>query len=420
MAKKEKVTETRLLKIPANKLSVGMYVSQLDRPWLETPFALQGFPLHKESDVRALRDICEFVYIDTLKSRYLLPESRTDRNPSGQKRKVYVSTERVEDEIKVARVKYGNSLAAIHDILDKAGNNESLNTRDIQANVRDCVDSIERNPSAMMWLTRIKHVDAYTAEHCLNVGLLAIALGRHLGLGRECLEMLGLSGMLHDVGKMRLDQTILNKPDRLTAEEFEHVKLHTVYGLEILRDDRHLSPEVIEAAYSHHERIDGRGYPRAISARDFHLCTKIVTIVDAYDAITSRRIYSGANNSATGLKILYQNRGTQFDEELVVKFIECIGIYPPGTIVEMTNGEVGIVISADPRNRLLPRVCMILDAGHEPVYQYVVDLQEQRKHPQGPQHHIKYVHPDGVFGINLETFTNQNIWIREAIAGTQV
>jgi len=276
------------------------------------------------------------------------------------------------------------------------------------------VDSIERNPSAMLWLTRIKNVDKYTAQHCLNVGILAIALGRHVGVGRKHMELLGLCGMLHDVGKMKVNQTILNKPGRLTREEFEHMKLHVTYGRDILVKDKSLQPEVVAAAYQHHERQDGKGYPTGMNAGSLNFYTKVVTIVDAYDAITSQRCYSDGNTSATALKILYENSGTQFDPKLVVKFIECVGIYPPGAVVEMQSGEVGVVLSVEPENRLLPKVVLLLGPDKKPMPQRIVDLKQQRELRAEQQHRIGKVLLDGAHGISLADFTRANVNLGDA------
>ncbi|HAG96408.1 MAG: hypothetical protein CMK83_14880 [Pseudomonadales bacterium] len=401
------------IKVPTDQLKLGMHVSRLDRPWLDTPFLFQGFSVHDVDDLTALKNICEYVYIDVLKTGRVNSAARSALVGQG-KPKHYEIVTPVEKEIKEASQHYKKSFSEVERLLDTAYADGRIDTDEIRRHIKDCVDSIERNPSAMMWLTRIKNVDKYTAEHCLNVGILAIALGRHVGVGRKHMELLGLCGMLHDVGKMKVDQAILNKPDRLTREEFEHMKLHVVYGREILVQDSTLPNEVIGAAYNHHERQDGKGYPTGMDAAALNFYTKVVTIVDAYDAITSQRCYSKGNTSATALKILYENSGTQFDPRLVVKFIECIGIYPPGALVEMSSGEVGVVLSVEPENRLLPKVALLLDADKQPVAQRVVDLKLERDKGLENPHRIKTVLMDGSYGIDLAEFTQHNINMGEA------
>lgn len=411
--KKKKSYTRETVKVPTDQLKLGMHVSELDRPWLDTPFVFQGFSVHDVDDLTALKNICEYVYIDVLKTSQLQPDARSAMIGHSRPKKYEIVTP-VEKEIKQANQHYHRSFGEVERILDTAYADGRIDTDEIRRHIKDCVDSIERNPSAMMWLTRIKNVDKYTAEHCLNVGILAIALGRHVGVGRKHMELLGLCGMLHDVGKMKVDQTILNKPDRLTREEFEHLKLHVTYGREILIQDNTLPNEVIGAAYNHHERQDGKGYPTGMNAATLNFYTKVVTIVDAYDAITSQRCYSKGNTSATALKILYENSGSQFDPKLVVKFIECIGIYPPGALVEMSSGEVGVVLSVEPENRLLPKVALLLDANKQPVTQHIVDLKLERDNGMEHPHRIKTVLMDGSFGIDLADFTQQNINMGEA------
>ncbi len=410
---KKRTRDRETIKLPTDQLRLGMHVSQLDRPWLDTPFLFQGFPLHDEDDLHALRNICEYVYIDVLKSRSLKAMVRSALVGRGKLRK-YEIKRPVEEEIRQAHGLYQNSFGEVEQILDSAYTTDSIEIETLRRHVRECVDSIERNPSAMLWLTRIKNVDKYTAQHCLNVGILAIALGRHVGVGRKHMELLGLCGMLHDVGKMKVNQTILNKPGRLTREEFEHMKLHVTYGRDILVKDKSLQPEVVAAAYQHHERQDGKGYPTGMNAGNLNFYTKVVTIVDAYDAITSQRCYSDGNTSATALKILYENSGTQFDPKLVVKFIECVGIYPPGAVVEMQSGEVGVVLSVEPENRLLPKVALLLGPDKKPMPQRIVDLKQQRELRAEQQHRIGKVLLDGAHGISLADFTRANVNLGDA------
>ncbi len=407
--KYDEIKGSKLIKVPVGSLTLGMYVSKLDRPWLETPFLLQGFPLNSQADIEALRNCCDFVFIDVLKTSLLSVKTHSNYTEPNFNAVTYPITIDVENEIGMANKHYQLGLNDMKLLLLSVKDSKPFRTRSVRKSVKSCVDSIVRNPSAMMWLTRIKHADSYTAEHCMNVGILAIALGRHLGVSRKNLELLGLCGMLHDVGKMCVDQDILNKPGRLTVEEFTHIKLHPVLGKEILETDPLLPRPVIDSAYKHHERMDGEGYPESIASGSIDFYSKIVSIVDAYDAITSRRCYSKAHDSAVALKILYENRGTQFDEPLLIKFIESVGVYPPGSIVEMNDGSVGFIISTDSKQRLFPRVAILLDENKNPCQQKIIDIQTQRQQANTANNQIKSIHSDGSFGLNLKSFTEENI-----------
>lgn len=413
--KKPGFKKLHLVKVPSDQLKLGMHVSQLDRPWLETPFLLQGFPIHSQEDLITLRNICEYVYIDVLKSHYLAPEARSNMIDPGAPTRRYETTATVEQEIRIANDAYQRNLAEIKQLLDRiSGGENSVQVRLVRQHIKDCADSIERNPAAMMWLTRVKHMDQYTAEHCVNVGILAMTLGRHLGVSRQHLELLGLAGVMHDVGKMKLDQDILFKQGRLTEAEFAHIKQHAELGKQLLEPDPLMPAEVIAAAWSHHERVDGFGYPQGLPDQAISFCARVVSIVDAYDAITSRRCYSPSKSSAEALKIIYDCAGTHFDKKLAIKFIENVGIYPPGSIVELNTGEVGVVLSADAGNRLLPKIALLRNAGKQPMQQRVIDLKLERATGTGVQHHIKQVLTDGAHGIEMEEFTRYNINLSSA------
>lgn len=407
----QSIQQLHTIKMPTSQLHLGMYVAELDRDWLETPFLFQGFLLEDPDDLFALRNLCDHVFIDVLKTRTMTSDlllTTSMAKPRKSRASYTVSTD-IETEINQANQSYRQSFREIRAMLDNVCKGEAVDARRMISAVRPCLDSIVRNPSALLWLTRIKHVDQYTAEHCLNVGIQAMALGRHLGLGIKHMELLGLCGMMHDVGKMDLDQEILNKPGRLTAEEFAHVKLHPVLGRDELAKDANMPEEVIRVAYSHHERLDGTGYPRRLPASSLDFYTRAITVVDAYDAITSSRCYSGSHSSAEALKILYNNRGTQFDEKLVVKFIECVGIYPPGSLIEMNTGEVGVVLSVDPLHRLQPKVALVRDANKQPIEQVVVDLSAASFNQGAARYWVSKVLVDGSYGIDLESFTAANV-----------
>lgn len=394
-------------KVFAEELKVGMYISDLDRPWLGTPFLMQGFLIESEVEIQQLRDLCDFVYIDVLKSD-CTPVAVSHAVPRHRRDKVtYEDTVTAEQEISAAFRDYWTTLRSVERMLKHIQQHQTLDSRPLKQHVKSCASSIIRNPAAMMWLSRIKHVDHYTAEHSLNVGVLAMSLGRHLGYDRQALEALGLCGLLHDVGKMLIDPEILNKPGKLTSEEFRQIQVHPSHSKNILLSDDSLSDLVLEAAYSHHERSDGMGYPNGVNAAHLNEFTRIVTIVDAFDAITSDRCYSTAKPVSEALNILYQNRNAQFDNELVIKFIECIGVYPPGTLVEMNSGEVGFVLN-NTQHRVLPRVALLLDGDKKPILQHIVDLSAQRGSDTAPMQ-IHRVLSDGSHGLTLEQYTQDNI-----------
>jgi putative nucleotidyltransferase with HDIG domain len=280
--------------------------------------------------------------------------------------------------------------------------------------VTDCVDSILRNPDALLWMAKIKHVDHYTMEHCLNVSVLAIAFGRHLRMDRQDLIRLGTGGLLHDVGKMKIPDEILNKPGRLTEEEFSVMKQHSELGKELLTKSQGSLNYAVDVAFNHHERMDGKGYPRGLFASELSEYARIVSIVDAFDAMTSNRCYERSRSTLDALKTIYRDRDKHFDEQYALEFIQLMGPYPPGTIVELVNGSVGIVLSSEPKKRHLPRIRLILDQQKQKQPEEIVDLLNVGAGNLDKSWLIHKVLKDGDFDIRLEQYP-----VRMALSGME-
>ncbi|SHF23745.1 HDIG domain-containing protein [Modicisalibacter ilicicola DSM 19980] len=402
-------TPEQLIRVPVTCLQAGMFVAALDRPWIETPFLLEGLLLRESRDIHRLQRHCRHVYVDAERSetgvQATLRGLQTLKGPSSPRRpfparRPYPIQRPVEQEFVYARHDFNNAKEMVHRLLrDKHDWHRDIPK--VKQTVSRFAGSILANPSALGWLTRLKHKSEYTAEHCLNVGILAMTLGRHLGQDRNRIEELGLAGMLHDLGKMKLDQAILAKPGKLTHEEFAHVKTHTLEGYAMLENEEGLPTVVREACRDHHERLDGSGYPHGKRAGDIGETARIIAIVDTYDAISSRRVYEEARPTPEALRILYQARGTLYDDELVIRFIECIGVYPPGSIVELNNGMVGVVLSVEPDKRLKPRLLLMLDERKALMPKTVIDLADASV-SSDRQMHVRKVLPPGAFGIHLE------------------
>ncbi len=328
-----------------------------DRPWLETRFVFQGILLSTEKQVKEVRGECQHIFVDRQKSQII----QTAREPVPTDGVATPFLRSVEKEFAAAQSAHDDARSQIKDNLKRMAEGDGINVTRIRSSVKSCVKSIVANPNALLWLGRLRSKDNYIAEHCLNVGVLAIAFGRHLGLGPEELETLGMCGMLHDVGKLKVDQKILDKPARLTEEEFSVIKDHCRIGKDILSQDKNIPDSVIEAAFGHHERMDGSGYPRGLPAETLNLYTRMISIVDTYDAITTNRCYDNSRPATEAMKILFSCRSTQFEPILVEKFIECLGIYPTGSIVELRSSEVAVVIDSNKNSRLKPKVSIVLD-----------------------------------------------------------
>lgn len=259
----------------------------------------------------------------------------------------------------------------------EAGND--LNLQSARPIIRECVDSVKANASAMFWMSRIKSRDAYTAEHCLRVAIFCVAFARFLGMPDE----------------------ILNKPGALTPEEHSIMRQHTSLGYELLCADANLDPIISDVSRHHHERMDGCGYPEQLAEWQISRFARLVSIVDAFDAITSDRCYRDGLPASEAIRILFRNRGQQFDASMVEAFIRMIGVYPPGSLVELSTGEVAIVLATHPRRKLKPKVEVLLNGDKQPVTPRIIDLGSTGSEPGEGSPEILRPLSDGAFGVSL-------------------
>ncbi|QTN42273.1 HD-GYP domain-containing protein [Marinobacter salsuginis] len=426
----QEIVETQ---VDVAELAIGMHVTRLDRPWEETDFLIQGFVIKDQADIDALRAQCSFVFIEGRVEKARTPQEATSRNgqrsgllglfkrksapeptpkapPVPRKRVTYINKVDAGAEMATARIRFKDAQDTAKSIMSGLRVGRTLDINNARKVVKGCVESVLRNENALMLLTKIKHQDAYTAEHCINVSILCAAFGKHLGLLHGEIESLALCGLLHDVGKTKIPDEILNKPGALTPKEFELMRHHTTHGRTILMGTSHSLNTAVDVAFSHHERMDGSGYPRGLSDHQIPYFAKIVGLVDTYDAITSDRVYDKGRASMQALDIIHKHRGTQFDAELADQFIQLIGIYPPGSIVEMVNGEVGIVIESRPDHKLKPCVLLVREADRSRMNPYrTVDLKASAEDAAGEVYRIAREVPDGTYDIVLQEFVDQDL-----------
>lgn len=384
---------------PVNQLVLGMYVVELDRPWLETPFLFQGFELKTKAEIQAIKELCQYVYVDMTRRKKRGNAIDADdsvkkenyrrvalnNNPPPRKLGVF------EKEILRAEKTYANTEALVADFMQRAAKGGSIDGWLAKQAVAECVNSILQSPDAMLWLTQLKNKDQYTAQHSLNVCVLSIVLGRHLNLPEKNINILGLCGMMFDMGKMLVPLKILHKPGILEPEELLIMQSHTTLGYELLKSSDHMPPSVIETALTHHERLDGKGYPRQLKTNGISDFAKMIAIVDAYDAITSNRIHQKGRTHLEATHIITTMTGTHFDQALVVKFIESLGVYPPGCLVVMTNQAIAIVVEVNEEIKLRPKVIIILDEDKNPVPEKVIDLSQMTTDKRGEVYTIKNI-----------------------------
>lgn len=402
-----------------NQLELGMYIVELDRPWLDTPFLFQGFELKTEEEIRAVRDICDYVYIDTTKRK-------KTRNAVAEQAQVNIQSvlsygsppaklSTFEKEISQTAKVYKNTRILVDDFMEKIALGGGIDSKLAKEAVAECVNSVLHSPDAMLWLTQLKNKDEYTAQHSMNVCVLAIILGRHINLSEKNLNIAGLCGMMHDMGKMLIPLEILDKPGKLELEEMKIMQTHTILGSELLKSSNGMHPCAIEVAFNHHERLDGKGYCRQIKQSAISHFTKMVAIVDMYDAMTSDRVYQKGRTHLEATNTMISVAGSHLDQALVVKFIESIGVYPPGCLVELTNGIVAIVIEVNEQTKLRPKIITILDEEKHFTQEQVIDLSKMSKDKQGNVYTIKGVIRAEEFNIDLGKYY-QNIIFQNGFA----
>ncbi len=392
-----------LKKIRIEELTIGMVVEKMDRSWLEHPFLTGRKKITSQDHIERLREYNIIdLYINTDMGLDIVndpddppsagktPAPRIEFVPepppvstgpfAGLPRNLSAPLEEpvpFEREIEAAKVVHKEAHAVVSDVLHDVRLGRNIEGGRTEAVVGNMVDSIFRNMDALSSLGRIKGYDEYTFVHSVNVCVLSLTLGRHLGLDREEMLGLGVGGLLHDAGKMKVPPEILNKPGKLTDAEFAEMKMHAAYSVEVLDQAGGITEEARMVALQHHERFLGTGYPGGLKGEEIHRCAQIAAIADVYDAITSNRVYHTGMAPHEGVRKIYEWGKRDFNPVFLQRFIQCLGIYPAGTTVELDSGEIGVVTSVNHEKVLRPHVLLLYrKAGVHLPAPLEVDLDE--------------------------------------------
>jgi putative nucleotidyltransferase with HDIG domain len=258
---------------------------------------------------------------------------------------------------------YARAIAAAETVWTSA---EAEGTPDVSAalqTIDGLTEAVTHNRTALVALTAMQGYDNYTFTHMVNVSILTMGQARTLGVDGRLLRECGLAALMHDIGKVRTPKEILNKPDKLTDAEFEVMRRHVVDGAEILRRTPDMPTLAAVVAFEHHLRRDGSGYPYGVSRPSLNLATMLCSIADVYDAMRSQRAYQPAFPTDRILAVLQRAQGTQFDQHLIRRFIQLLGVYPPGTLVRLRSGEVAVVTRVHAPDPYRPRVRVLFDAS---------------------------------------------------------
>lgn len=457
--------------LPIEAVTVGMYVTDIDRPWLDTPFVMEGFLVRTEREILALRQHTRLAYVDLQRSsesvaaairaaaldrkkareparcaaagargsgpggggdaggragepasllgrmrrwfgRPAAPEASAEERlsqaalaaklqlPPSQKLERYAAPQPIRAELPRAQSTFARGVDMLGALMRDLRGDARPSLRDVEEVADGLVESMIECPDAMLWVARMRSHNQRTYMHCLRVALHLIALGRQIGFPREDLVRLGLIGMLADVGKIRVPRALLDKPALLTPSEHDMVKLHVKLGLEALGKSMKLDDKVVQGILQHHERMDGTGYPAGLKGKDIGIFGRMTAIADCFAALTIDRPYAKAMSAQDAMLNLYKWSGSSFHEALVEQFVQAIGVFPVGGLVELSNGEIGVVLAHNQVRRLEPRVLVIAVGEGEMIGRpFERDLLTKPVDAEGRPIRIARGLPSGAWGL---------------------
>ncbi len=270
-------------------------------------------------------------------------------------------------DIATIRRLYADAVTAVESIWDEVRRDGKIDTKSAQAIVHGLAQAVAQNASTLLALTTLKNYDNYTFTHMVNVSILTMAQARTLGVDGPLLREFGLAALMHDIGKVRTPTAILRKPEQLTDEELQIIRRHPIDGTEMLRRTPDMPPLVPLVAFEHHLRLDGSGYPAGVSRPTLNVATLLTSMSDVFDAMRSQRVYQQMFPSERVIEVLRRSDGRQFDQHLVRRFVQLLGIYPPGTAVRLDTGEIAVVLRANASDTHRPRVRVVLSDRCEPL-----------------------------------------------------
>ncbi|MDA8383971.1 MAG: HD-GYP domain-containing protein [Betaproteobacteria bacterium] len=378
-----------LKKISVRNARLGMFIHELCGSWMDHPFWKARFLLDDPRELKRLKSCgIREIWIDTAKGLDAVPSAPTVSLEAEEREVESVLREVVREEqanagapcpfheeLERARAVHARARQKVMSMFQDARMGQALQIGGALSVVDDIAQSLSRNTTAFLTLARLKSKDDYTNLHSVAVCAFMTALGIQLGLTGETLRSAGLAGLLHDIGKMTIPDSVLKKTGTLSDEEFALVKTHPRRGWEMLRQAAHVDEIVLDVCLNHHERMDGRGYPGPVPGKELSIFARMVAVCDVYDALTSDRCYRRAWSPAETVRKMAEWLDGHFDQRVFFAFVKVVGIYPTGTLVRLTSGRLGIVTDQTACNLLLPIVKVFFSANaNAPIAPELVDL----------------------------------------------
>jgi putative nucleotidyltransferase with HDIG domain len=388
-----------LKKIPVSQVRLGMFLQALEGPWMDHPFWKTRFVMSSSADLALLQhsvikecwidpgkglDVLEIPVDDEVPPVPLTHRARAAQRPALLPRQRVTATTTApepsleqrsfDDELKQAAAVCNRGRAAVMSMFSEARMGRTIDHQGCVALVEDISASVRRNPGALVSLARLKTQDDYSYMHSVAVCALMVALARQLGLDEDACRAAGLAGLLHDVGKALMPLEVLNKPGRLTDEEYTLMRTHAQRGHELLQQGEDVPPQALEVALHHHERFDGSGYPLGLTGASTGLFARMGAVCDVYDAITSNRPYKAGWDPAESIAQMASWKG-HFDPAIFNAFVQSLGIYPTGSLVRLESGLLAVVVEQVPGAMVSPKVRVFFNTRNQlPVAPRLLDL----------------------------------------------
>ena len=384
-------------KIRREEFSPGMFIHKFGTGTFDDPDVFVDEPVMSVAEFDALVPayIAEII-VDPDKFEAVSVQVVTEPEPEHE-----ISTS-FEEELEHMDNLYKEALYEMKDMFGDIRKGRSFDFYAPSELALDMVDSVFRNEHAAIAATKIRRFDDYLLTHSLNVSILSVVLGKYVGLSVDDLSSLAMAGLFHDIGKCRIAPSILNKPSKLTDEEFRIVKRHPFESFALLRRQKDVSEDILKGVLHHHERYDGSGYPYGLIDSEISIFAGILGLVDVYDAMTSRKGYGTTIAPAAALRKMFSSMTNSFPVDQVEELVGCMGVYPPGSMVRLKDGRFAVVIERGKNSSIRPVVKIIMDMALSPIRQEVIDLSECCDVAGSPEL-LSYVNPDK-YGIDISHY----------------